>query len=124
MIKQKIEWLWDTYKKWPWWKKILGAGVFVLIVILGVLYFLNKLVNPSPLPPLDNLHTEHADENIKPLIEENEALKKDVDQKKKEIVTRLNQATSIDQTTLDRRAKIEKANSMEELDALQKEFGL
>lgn len=124
-IKELFEAAWGKYKSWPWWGKILGVFMLLAVVILGILYFVSKFIFPKdPVAQVDALHAEHVDENLKPLITENEVLKKDVEDKKKEIYIKLNQARNIDQSTLDRREKIGKAATMDELDALQKEFGL
>jgi hypothetical protein len=124
-IKELFDAVWGKYKSWPLWGKILGVLLLVAVVVLGFLYLVSKFIfQPSPAGQVDALHTEHVNENLKPLIDENEVLKKDVEAKKKEIYVKLNQARDIDQTTLDRREKIGKAATMDELDALQKEFGL
>lgn len=124
-IKKVMEAIWSSYKQWPLWKKIVGVGFLVLILLLGILYMISKLINKGNMTPLvDALNNEHTTENIEDIETENKALEDEIKSRKKEIYEKINQAEKIDKTTLERRKEIEKATTMEELDNLQKEFNL
>jgi hypothetical protein len=114
--------MYDRVKTWyfslPWYWKIAGI---VVLVLLGVLFILSRLGGatgngPSIAPIIDTAVGIHEDANKKLEIE--------ITERKKEIAVKLNQAAVIDRTTVENRDKILKATTMEELDALQEELGL
>jgi len=63
--------VWNWYKALPWWGKILGAVVLVLVVLLGILYLISKFFpggRDKDLRDIDDLTGDHHDE----LCEENQ----------------------------------------------------
>lgn len=119
--------VWNWYKGLPWWGKILGVLVLVLVLVLGVLYLISLFVPGgvrSDLKEIDELTGTHTEELLEHLEDNEKKLKKDIKKKKKELAKKVNQAEKIDAETLERRKKIEKASTMEELDKLQEDLDL
>lgn len=123
--KMKSVWVW--YKGRPTWQKFFLWIVLVVVALLVIVAVLGLFV-PSPKRPShkkpDEAHSDMVDSTINSLEEDNAELRASIDEKKKELATRLNQARKIDATTIEDRDRISKATSMEELDRLQKELDL
>jgi hypothetical protein len=120
MLKDKIL---TWYTGLPWWGKILG---FVVLVLIGVLVVL-KWVLPEKSPDRtvsDRVHDDGFETIKDDYADQAKVLETLVKNKKRELATHLNQAGAIDNDTLKAREKIVKAKTMEELLALQKELGL
>ena len=116
--------LWDKYKAWPWWGKVLGC---VLLVLILALLILSVIPSPSPRKPLneiDDFHDERHEEDMAEAKKEEEALRKEVVKNKLEIARKLNTAKDIDADTMKKREELNDAQTMEDLDALQRKWGL
>ena len=114
---------WEWYKKLPWYFKLIGWVVFILIGVISPFIFFRP-DKPDHADAVDNTVLGNTEERVNDIERENAQIKKDIITKKKEIATKLNQARNIDAKTLEGRKKIEAATTMEELDKLQKELGL
>jgi len=118
--------VWNWYKGLRWWWKIPTCLVLFLVLVLGILYLISKFLpgKSTDFGDIDDLTGEHTEELIEYLDTEAEEMKKEIIEKKKELAKKVNQAGNIDNETLKRREKIEKAKTMEELDKLQEELDL
>jgi len=110
--------VWGWYKELPWYWKIIGCLVLVLVFIL---FFLDKV---SPTAKDLKGHTEVVDTAVDALRDQDEILAKIIAEKKVEIVNKLGAVEKIDAETKVRRDKILDAKTMSELDKLQEELGL
>jgi len=123
----KIKSVWEWYKARPTWQKFFLWIVLVVVVVLVVVAALGVLT-PTPKKPShkkpDAAHSDMVDSTINTLDEDNAELKAGIEEKKKELAVRLNQARKIDATTVKDRDRISKARTMEELDRLQEELDL
>lgn len=113
------------YLKLPWYWKILGAA---LLVLMGALWVISLLTpagrEKGDLTAVDNLTVTRTDEKLEALVTQEEETALAIKSKKLEITRKINQAQAIDTQTLGRRERLIEASSMDELDALQKEWGL
>jgi hypothetical protein len=119
--------VWGWYAGLPWWGKVLGAVVLLLVLVLGVLAAVAGLVGPRPGGDAAATRAGHAavvDAAVQPLVEANARADAVIAERKAEVATRLVAATRTDVATAKNRARLEQATTMEELDALQKELGL
>ncbi len=110
--------VWNWYKELPWYWKIIGCLVLVLVFIL---FFLDKM---SPTSKDLKGHTEVVDTAVDALRDQDEVLASIIAKKKVEIVDRLGAVEKIDAETKVRRNKVLDAKTMDELDKLQEELGL
>ena len=122
MIDQ-IQEFYNKVKTWfkglPWhWKIILFIPVLVFVILLILPYALTS--SGSGVKE----HEKVIDETIKGLKDNIEIEKKEIAERKKYILQNLELADKIDSDTLKRKERILLATSLEELDALQKEFDL
>ena len=120
---------WNKLNNWvdglPWYFKWVGfilLGVAMLAVLVSWIF--REGPKTETLQDIDDLHKDETIEDIAVLEKEAKKLKDQINKKKIEIATSLNQGHNIDAKTLLGREKIMKASTMEELDALQKELGL
>ena len=104
------------YQALPWYWKILGVAVLALLALLWILSLVEPKKPDTPPKPVDAV--------IKPLDEMDDKLEDSIELKKKDIARRISMAAGVDEKTVERKEKIEKATTMAELDALQKEWGL
>lgn len=116
--------LWNKYKSWPWWGKLLGVVVLMGVLLLLILSLIHKPGPRKPLNEIDNFHDDQVDEARKELADEQEALQEEIKEAKKNIAKGLNTAGEIDQDTLKKREQVAEATTMDELDKMQKEWGL
>lgn len=125
MLQRKLSEAWAWYKGLPWWGKLLGVlalvGIVLLAVLAGIAKFLPRGVDRTDS---DEAHNAVVDTAMEGYDDQHRILDGILKAKKKEIATKLNQAKKIDQDTLVAREKILKAESVDELLALQKELGL
>ena len=115
------------YKKLPWYWKLVGWLVFVLLIGAVIAAMVSPSLNKQMLSwfkEADKLHEDQVDEELSDLTKQDDAILKGIIEKKKELATKINQAAVIDQEAMDRRKKITGATTMEELDKIQKEYGL
>lgn len=123
----RIKGVWAWYKKRSTWQKFFLWIALVAVVILVVIAFLGVFIRTPKRPShtkSDAAHSNMVDGVINDLETDNAELKASIDEKKKELATKLNQARKIDADTIKRRDDISKATTMEELDRLQKELDL
>ena len=123
--------IWNHTKSWylglPWWGKALGWVAFIgVLILLVLLIFMPPAVKPilKMLGEVDDLKDGQHNENMENLQDEGKEIEKAIKEKKKEIAKKVNQAGEIDKETLERRAAISNATTMEELEELQERFGL
>lgn len=123
-MKKLAKGLWDKYKAWPWWGKVLGC--FILVGILALLILsvipaptLNKAVND-----IDEFHDNVHEADMSETQEEEEELRKVVIKNKLEIARKLNTAEVVDAETMEQRTELTNAQTMEDLDKLQQKWGL
>ena len=72
-MKELAAGLWEKYKAWPWWGKVLGC---VLLVLILALLILSVIPTPSPRKPLneiDDFHDEKHEEDMAEAKAEEEA---------------------------------------------------
>ncbi len=115
---------WDWYKGLPWWGKVLGVLLLIVIFVLAILAVAAKILAPGPRTAADD---EHAD-TVDTALDGQEKIRKELDEtvklKKRELYEAINMADDIDARTLERRKEIDAAESMEDLDELQRRLGL
>jgi uncharacterized membrane protein len=116
--------LWEKYKTWPWWGKVLGCVLLVLILALLILSLVPASSSKKPLNEIDEFHDDKHTQDMKEAQAEAKVLRKEIIKNKLEIARKLNVAKTIDADTLKKREKLNDAQTMEELDALQREWGL
>lgn len=125
MLQRKLSEAWAWYKGLPWWGKLLGVlalvGIVLLAILAGVAKFLPSGVDRTES---DNAHDDVVDTALEGYEDQRKILDNILKAKKKEMATRLNTAGTIDRDTLKAREKILKAESVEELLALQDELGI
>lgn len=110
------------WKALPWYWKILGC---IVLVLLGALWILSLFERGnSDLSAIDALRENYTDDALAGIDQEKALNAKKIAEKKQEITKRLNLAKDIDAATLERREAIRKADSMETLDTMQKEWDL
>ncbi len=124
-MKQLADKLWERYKQWPWWKKILGVAVILLVVLFSILALLRK---PNPGGDLrtdvDAFQNGKTQEGLESLQGEEEQLKTAIEKKREEITLRLEIASGIDEKASERRKELLEAKTMDDLDRLQSKWGL
>lgn len=121
--------LYQRVKNWylglPWYWKVLGAVVLVLIVALAIVNFIfgghKDFFDWAKMRKKQN---ELVDTAVGGYEDQNRVLEKLIKDKKREIAVKINTASNIDAKTLEKRKKLEEATTMEELDKLQEELGL
>lgn len=123
-MKNAFQKAWNWWKKLHWAWKILGFVLLILIALLWVLSLFQRKDGYDDLSAIDAHHSEKVDQALNDLEKEREKTKAEIAARKKEIATKLNQASTIDAETLKRRERINAATTMEELDELQKELDL
>lgn len=119
--------VWGWYADLPWWGKVLGAVVLLLLGALSALALVAGAFGPRPDSDAAATRAGHAavvDAAVKPFVEANARADAVIAERKAEVATRLAAATRTDVATARNRARLEQAKTMEELDALQKELGL
>jgi len=105
----------------PWYLKII---LFIPIVALAILLILPYALTASGPGKGIREHEAVVDTAIDDLKENIEIQKKEIAERKKYILKNLELADRVDSDTLKRKERILLAESMEELDKLQKEFDL
>ena len=123
-IEQMFHDSWSWYRGLPWYWKVLGVVLLLVILLLAVLTVASKILDPGSKPDTDDAHANVVDT----ALETHENTRKELDEtiklKKKELYESINRAEKIDATTLERREAITEASTMEELDELQRKLGL
>jgi uncharacterized membrane protein len=122
----KLESIKAWYFNLPWWGKVIGVGVLIILGLLSVLVYVFRSKSPESeiLEELDTQHEEQIDQELKQLEDENKNIKKSIEQAKKEVYKKINLAGTIDAETLKNRKAVEAAETMEDLDEIQKRLGL
>lgn len=119
---------WKKLQNWvaglPWYFKWVGFIILGVTLLAALVSWFFREKPEKTLSDLDDLHRDEAADDIAILKEEEKRFKEEINKKKIEIATTLNQSRKIDKETMAARDKISKASTMEELDALQKELGL
>ena len=123
-MKELAAGLWEKYKAWPWWGKVLGCVLLVLILALLILSVIPSPSSRKPLNEIDDFHDDKHAKDMKEAQAEKEALRKEIVKSKLEIARRLNTAKDIDADTMKKREELNDAQTMDDLDALQKKWGL
>jgi len=116
----------NWYLGLPWWGKIIGFLVPLLLLVLGILYLISKIYSPGKRDIKETLddHAAVVDAAVATYEDQNRVLDKLIKDKKQEIAVKINQAGETDKKVLEGRDKLRAATTMEELDKLQKELGL
>ena len=123
-FQKLIQQSWSWYLKLPWWGKILGAILLIVLVVLVVLSLAAQLLSPGPKTSADKEHAETVDTALEGQKNIRKELDETINLKKKEMYRHINSAAKIDAKTMKNRQKIYEATTMDELDELQKKLGL
>jgi len=123
-VAKAIKKVWEWWKKLPWYGKIPAVIVLLLVVVLAVLWLFSLFAPSGTGKKVDAAHDAVVDTAMDGYAEQNKILDKKIKEKKAEIAKKLNQAGNIDAKTLEGRKKIDEAETMDDLDRLQKELGL
>ena len=123
-VARAIKKVWEWWKKLPWYGKIPAVIVLLLVVVLAVLWLFSLFAPSGTGKKVDPAHDAVVDAAMDGYEEQNKILDKKIKEKKAEIAKKLNQAGNIDAKTLEGRKKIDEAETMDDLDKLQKELGL
>jgi hypothetical protein len=122
----KLESIKAWYFNLPWWGKVIGVGVLVILGLVSALVYVFRSKSPAGeiLEELDKQHEEQVDQELEQLEAAGETIKKSIEQAKKEVYKKINLAGTIDAETLKNRKAVEEAETMEDLDEIQKRLGL
>ena len=120
LMEKLIAW----WKGLSGWKKWLGATVFILVAALWIASMIMDKGRARDLEKIDEFIEDQTDRELGVLTEKDKEISRQINLKKVEIITKLNQAGVIDATTLARRKKIMATDDPDELDKLQKEYDL
>lgn len=120
--------LWRWFVSLPWYGKVVAPVVLILLALFFVLMFVGKIFNgvgsTVSLAKLDKLVEAQTKANV---VKSEEVIREETTKiynKKKEIEQQIQKAENVDAETAKGIARIRAAQSMEELDKLQKEMGL
>jgi hypothetical protein len=118
----------DSTKSWyarlPWYWKVLAFAVLIIIGLLWVLSLMRKDDGGDGAGNADALVTARTDEALAEADANAVKLQEELNTAKRNVAESIKDAHDADVVAGERRGKILAATSMEELDRLQKEYGL
>lgn len=123
-LEKTIKDFWGWYKGLKWYWKILGSVLLIVLAVLAILGIAAKIMAPGPRTEADEEHAATVDTALEGQEEIRKKLDEALNLKKKELYKSINSAAKIDAKTLKRRQQIYEADTMEELDELQRKLGL
>lgn len=118
MLDNTLKKLWNWYTGLPWYWKLPAVVVLLFLVVLFILSFF------VPKNKADKQHDATVNVALETYEDSNAKLDETIKLKKRSISKKLNLSRDIDAQTIIDRKRILDATTMEDLDALQKEFNL